>query len=247
MGKRALEIVAPVAAVVVDHRESLRRIARAVSRVPRGTAARRSFWLVAVLFCLTTSVAANTNVSFEASAVVARVTPGARTAWFSVEHLRRGYRHTIVDRALILADEDRDGVVRLTLDEPSSRSVWMIVDLSNGRYAIASPGDRPPHRRPLRPAAVRARTETAAARVLQPLASSIVWFVRPGVGAWVAMVDDGSQDDADAAVNGEIAAQLSRMTPVDNSPPPPEDVQRDDVVVIIEPQELYVFEMRVAK
>ena len=208
---------------------------------------KRSLGLVAVLVCLATPAAANTDIEFEQSAVVARVTPGARTAWFSVEHLRNGYRRTIVDRALILADEDRDGVIRLALDRPPSRSVWMVVDLSNGRYTIASPDGRPPHRRPLPPAAVRARTEAAAARVLQPLAPSIVWFVRPGVGAWVAAVDDGSQEDADGAVNGEIAARLSGMTPVDSSPPPPGDVQRDDIVVIAEPLELYVFEMRVVK
>jgi hypothetical protein len=188
------------------------------------------------------------TITFEETAVVARVTPGASTAWFSIAH---EYDHTglrMMNGSFIIADDDRDGVVRLPLNRPASAtSFWMVVDMSTGEHAIESPGPSPVRRRHLPPSAIHAKGNGAKARVLQGDSLVTVFVARPGVGAWVGRVKDGSHDDGDGLLDGQATALFEKLTPVGNSPPAPDDFQRDDVVAFVEPLTLSIVDGRVVK
>jgi len=203
---------------------------------------------IAIALCVASSAAAKTTITFEEQAVVATVTPGAKTAWFAVVHEWKGYGLRLVERAVLLDDDDRDGVVRLTLQKRVARdSVWMVVDLGNGDSAIEAPPGMKLQRRPLPAAALNSRASGRAAHVVHKEAFSIVWVVRPGVGAWTSIVDDGNAGDGDGTFDGSVEAALERMTPVGDSPAPPDDFRRDDVVAAIAPMTLEIFDGRVAR
>lgn len=187
------------------------------------------------------------KLTHERGAVVARVTPGARTVWFGVVHERVGYRPKITDMASIIVDQDGDGEIRLPQTDGVSNSVWMVVDLASGDYAIEGAKGAELRRAVLAAGAVRSRNGAAPARVVNAGSSAVVWLVRPGVGAWIAEVDDGGPEDADNWTDGNVAATLSQFRAVGDSPAPPDDFERDDVLAIIEPFELRVTDLRVTK
>lgn len=203
---------------------------------------------IAISLCLASSAAAKTTITFEEQAVVATVTPGAKTAWFAVVHEWKGYGLRLVERATLLADDDRDGIVRLNLGRSAAReSVWMVVDLASGDSAVEAPPGMKLHRRPLPAAALHSRASDRAAHVAHKATFSIVWLVRPGVGAWMSAIDDGNASDGDGTFDGSVEAALERMTPVGDSPAPPDDFRRDDVVAAIAPLTLEIFDGRVAR
>lgn len=188
------------------------------------------------------------TITFEETAVVARVTPGASTAWFSIAHEYDSTGLRVMNGSFILADDDRDGVVRLPLHrQASATSFWMVVDMSSGDHAIESPGPAPVRRRQLPPAAIHAKGNGGKARVLQDYAAVTLFVARPGVGAWVGRVKDGSDDDGDGLLDGSATVLFEKLKPVGNSPPAPEDFQRDDVVAFVEPLTLSIVDGRVVK
>lgn len=200
---------------------------------------------LAVLFGASLPAFSKTTITFEDRAVVAHVTPGASTAWYSVIHRWTGYRQKISRRASILVDGDGDGIVRMALSEPLYRSVFVVVDLSNGDRAVEAPPGIKFRHKPLPPSAFRSRGGSEAARILHgPETWMVFWIIRPGVGAWVATVDDGSPADGDASTDGNVSALLEKMRPVGQSPPAPDDFRRDDIVVAIAPETLDVFDGR---
>jgi hypothetical protein len=203
--------------------------------------------IIATVVSLTPSAFAKATITFENRAVVARVTPGASTAWYSVIHDGTGFGMKVIRRAFILQDEDRDGIVRVELsDDTVRRSVFMVVDLSNGERAIEAPPGIRFRLRPLPPSAFVSRGSPRSAAVLNGSdALTVFWFVRPGVGAWVATVEDGSVGDGDGIVDGNVSALLARFVPVGSSPGPPNEFSRDDIVVAIAPLTLDIFEGRV--
>ena len=201
---------------------------------------RRLLFALAAHCFLVMPVLAKTVVTFEEGVVVARVTPGASTAWFGAAHQWKGYRLRVHEYVSVLADDDRDGIVRFRLPAGSQRSVWTVVDLANGDYAVeASPGSRL-YRRPLPPSAFHARGNGQRAGVVHGEEVALFWLIRPGVGAWMARVDDGSAADGDAAFDGHVAALLDSMTAVGASPPPPDDFVNGDIVIGLAPVSLAV-------
>jgi hypothetical protein len=125
------------------------------------------------------------------------------------------------------------------------RSVWMVVDLESGDADVASPEKKRLRRRPLPASALRGRGNGPSASLLQDMTSAVVWFVRPGVGAWVGVIDDGSPQDEDRTVNGRVTAMLKSLIPLGDSPETPDDTKRDDVIAIVDPVELDILDVRV--
>jgi hypothetical protein len=203
-------------------------------------------WIVTVAFAFSLPAFAKTVITFEDKAVVARVTPGASTAWYSVIHHWKGYRLTISRHSTMLVDEDRDGVVRMALDgRPLNRALFIVVDLTNGDHAIAAPDHVKFRRKTLPPAAFHSRSSSKSARVVQEKEQLLVFFLaRPGVGAWVSTVEDGSPADGDANSDGNVSALLESMKPVGLSPEAPFDLLRNDIVIAIAPRTLDVFDGR---
>jgi len=203
-------------------------------------------WILAVISAVSLPAFAGTRITFEDQAVVAHVTPGANTAWYSVIHDWRGYRLKMIRRAAMLVDHDGDGIVRMGLDEARERrSLFVVVDLTSGDYAVAASAGIKFHRKALPPGAFHSRSSSQTAKVNQENEEFLVFLlVRPGVGAWVSTVDDGSPLDGDRSIDGNIAALLEAMSPMGQSPGPPENFLRNDVVIAIAPETLHLFDGR---
>lgn len=205
----------------------------------------------ALVLALTTPVLAKNAVTikFEESAVVATVTPGASTAWFAISHEVGADGLRVRNGAYIVADDDRDGVVRtpLTKGVPQT-SFWMVVDMDSGEYAIESPGGGiAGHRRALPPSALKSKDKGAKAGLQHLLPRMTVLVVRPGVGAWFGRIDDGSRDDSDGVADGNVTSLIDQLKAVGSAPPAPDDFERGDVVAFVEPMSFTIFDGRVVK
>jgi hypothetical protein len=203
-----------------------------------------------VIFVLSITAAfsafATPTITFEEQAVVAAVTPGASTAWYAVVHEWDGYRLRVVDRATVYTDTDNDGVIRLTLDEPLfPDAVWMVVDLSTGDYAVAAPAGIPLHRLTLPQEAMTWASGNTSAKLVRPQESMIVWLVRPGVGAWCAVIDDGTESDGDTALDGYVSAVADALQPVGSSPAAPTDFLDGDILAAVAPRTLQLADVRI--
>jgi hypothetical protein len=203
---------------------------------------------LAALCILSLPVLADPVITFEEQAVVAQVTPGATTAWFSVVHEWQGYRLKIFDRAQLLADEDGDGIVRMELSGPSKRnSVWMVTDLASGEYAFAVPEGCTLKREPLPPDSVHFAFHSVNSSLTVSDDSVIVWLVRPGTGAWIVPVDDGATSDFDSLTDGIVTASSAQLQPVGETLASNLNFTTGDIVVAIDPMTLKVLDLRVTQ
>lgn len=147
-------------------------------------------------------------------------------------------------RLEVLADEDGDSQVTYQLDQPlARRSMWVAVDLTTGDLGTAAPDG-------FRLSKVNWRGRGLTNRhdgrdsVEDARAFAEVLVVRPGTGAWILRLGDGGPDDADGSPDGRLEAALDRMNPLGDSPEPPQRFQRNDVVVLMDPNSM---EMTLAK
>jgi len=146
----------------------------------------------------------------------------------------------VVPRLEIRTDDDGDGRVDLPFGGPVAlRSAWAAVDLASGDFDAATlPGF------PLKKVNFRGRglgkRPDGRDSVLDERGIAEILVVRPGVGVWSLRLGDGGPDDEDGTANGRLEAALDRMTPLPGSPAPPESFQKDDVVLLIDPNLLEI-------
>jgi hypothetical protein len=187
-----------------------------------------------IVFALALPASALT-LNFEPKAVVAKeVTPGGSAVVFAVPiDFRGGMR--VRDRvAVVLRDDDGDGVVRYERERGVSRvGIWGVVDVTTGTHALTSPygavstflvdgafrGDESGEHFP------RFAFEVSSAEVL---------VVRPGVGVWRATAREGGDDDGDFIANGMLVLPANRFEPLEGTPAPPEHLLPGDVVLLID-------------
>lgn len=117
-------------------------------------------------------------ITFEGNTVVARVTPGAETAWIWAKRGAVGSH--------VLRDDDGDGFVRWTGDVRAGH-VWAVVDLANDAHAIAGAPGWPPEERVLQDGAILRGTTGAYSEfvIMDGEDEERQYLIlRPGVGAW---------------------------------------------------------------
>lgn len=138
----------------------------------------------------------------------------------------------------VLTDEDGDGRVAFPQGRAVPlRSAWVAVDLTSGDVEAAAPEG-------FRLKKVNFRGRGAGKRpdgrgsVVDARGIAELLVVRPGVGAWTLYLGDGGPGDEDGTPNGQLEAALDRMEPLAGSPPPPQTFQKDDVVVLLDPDQL---------
>jgi len=164
------------------------------------------------------------------------LTPGGQAVWFGIAHERDDWITVVVRREDLLPDDDRDGAVAFKLDHGVALlSIWAVVDLATGDFAIASPEGA--EARPVDwPGNSVVRGPRGALQILQARREFLeVLLVRPGVGAWGLSLGDGGASDADARSDGTIQADLARMKAVKSDTPPPAEFLPGDVAVVIDP------------
>lgn len=199
---------------------------------------KQSFILMTVVLCVALPAAAQPIIEFQQTAVVAsNVSRGAKTCWLVVAHASRGYAQRIVTQSVILHDDDNDGIVRFTTDTDLIRpdSVWVVADLTSGDTTIGCPDPAGVPALPKLTPAVLVSRGAGNDRILMEGELLLFLYVRPGVGAWTAMLDDGDLREPEAKDDGHIAAPLDRLEAVEGSPEPPSHFSPGDVVVVVNP------------
>lgn len=176
----------------------------------------------------------------EAAVVVTGASADGGVAFYSVAREPHGAYQSVVRRqGLELADDL--GETRFLVDERTVplKSVWAVVDIASGAYAVAAPEGFWLREIPFpgRGFAVGASGQVDRLRHDHPSIDLLV--VRPGVGAWSLRSFDRSETDRDGADDDRILTSLEDLVPLgESAEPPPESYSRDDVVVLVDPREL---------
>lgn len=168
------------------------------------------------------------DLTFDATGVEGRVTPGASATWFFIVQ-RAPY--SVVAGAAIVDDTNNDGTVRLPYNNPlATWGTFTMVDMTAGTILAASPHGQP--RKSAFPS--KALLRDPSGNYSQVAIEDAFWenfvLVRPGVGAWEGFLfGDGEPQDLDGAFNDITVFNLSAMTPIGGSPAPPAGVAPGDV------------------
>lgn len=167
-------------------------------------------------------------LSFDQQGAIATVTPAAKTAWMTTRETQQF--------AQFATDDDGNGIVRW--DWGSSIppvAVWSVVDLASGDFAVRGSGGA---RAKILPyptyTFVRDAQGNASRFVLRidglPRRTWRMMWVRPGVGAWIQSLTDGSDDDKLA--NELLVGSIGPMAAL-GSPPHPAGFAPGDIVIFL--------------
>jgi len=176
-------------------------------------------WLcgfLTVLLVASVASAGDLKIAFTDKEVrVEGLTPGGQAVWLSVAREKPSWITSIVRRDGFVADDDKDGQVRIEYDDALSRnSAWVVVDFETGDYAFATP-EGMNWREVDFPAKALARDTAGAAKGFVAKRGFVeLLFVRPGIGAWGLPVCDGSVTDEDRPTQGVLQVSLSRLRPL---------------------------------
>ncbi len=176
---------------------------------------------------------------------VSRITPGGRVLFFGAGFEPKRYYAQPHRWSSVVTDAHRDGVVAYDLDQPVMwNAVWIIVDLTSGRYAISStPGYtvmRPPRdRHDFKHDALGAVSRFVFAR---PAADFL--YIAPGGGAWKQLARDGEDTDGDGVPDGFTTIDLSRLEALDAGDRPRAFVP-GGTLFVIDPTRLELLELKI--
>jgi len=195
------------------------------------------------------------ELTFEPGAlVVSGLTPGGEALLFSIAREPRGYFTRVARRNEVLL-ADATGAARFELlseaGEPAElplKAVWVAVDWTTGGIAASATPGFPAEERGLPAGGLRRGSGNRVNRLVDRLESAELVLVRPGVpesrGIWGLSIMDGSVFDQDGSDDGALEAALDALIPLAESPPPPEEVVAGDVVILVDPQTLAFFAVR---
>jgi hypothetical protein len=193
--------------------------------------------LVVTLLALP-GLASQPSLSFESDTVVARgITPGGAAAFAIAARARGDWLNHVIHLQTVVGDDDADGVVTLTRKEGlPEHTVAVVVDVTSGEIAFASPGDEARRQpRPLPPGLLYHAANTAFERVTENASRLDILLVRQGEGAWAASVFDGGPLDADTVEDGVVTAAFSGMRPLGAARKAVDAARAGDVLVLIDP------------
>ena len=152
----------------------------------------------------------------------------------------------VVPRTEIRTDDDGDGRVAFPLGGPIAlRSAWAAVDLASGDFDAAAPEGFLMKKVNFRGRGVGRRADGRDS-VMDARGLAEILVVRPKTGAWTLRLGDGGPSDGDGTADGRLEAILERMEPLAGSPRPPQTFQKDDVVLVLDPNLLEMTLVKVA-
>ena len=193
--------------------------------------------------------AAPFRVTLESDAVVVSgVTAKGKAALLGVTREIGEDDYPTVKRHLeVLADEDGDGTIRYPLAAGVPvRSVWAVVDLASGDHDSISPEKFGERRVNWRGRGLQRRSDGRDAVEDQRTLLELL-VVRPQAGAWALRVRDGQDSDGDGRIDGRLQGVLEDMEPLAESPEPPAVLQKDDVVLALDPSAMEITLVKVPK
>lgn len=204
------------------------------------------------LVCALISVPASAapfRVTLEADAVVVSgVTAKGKAALLGVTREIGEDDYPTVKRHLeVLADEDGDGTIRYPVAPGVPvRSVWAVVDLTSGDHDSISPVKFGERRVNWRGRGLERRSDGRDAVEDQRTILELL-VVRPQAGAWALRVRDGQETDGDGLIDGRLQGVLDDMQPLGESPQAPSVLQKDDVVMALDPAAMEITLVKVPR
>lgn len=194
------------------------------------------------------SAAPELAVSFEETAVtVSEATPGGDVAFFSVAREPQGFFQRVVRRGgVVLADALGEARFELSEGEPVPlKSVWGIVDMASGHFAVAAPEGFRLRQIPFPGDALEAGAPGVVNRLRNRAEAVDVLVARPAVGIWTLRAWDLSPEDRDGRDDDQVLVSVGDLRPLEaTGPDPPERFARDDVVIVILPETLRYYAAR---
>lgn len=190
------------------------------------------------------------SIGFEEKGVTAAgLTPGGNAALFMMSRQPDVFITRMRQRSAMLTG-GADGTARYQgADAVVSSSVWAVVDIESGRYAVACPsGDCAPLQRTLSTASFfknNAAGETEALDI--PLEMVDVFLVSPKSGIWHAMIGDGGDRDEDGLLDGKARISVEKFTGFHTDAPPPKKLKKGDLLLCFQPMNLNFAVVEVVK
>ena len=179
------------------------------------------------------------SIAFTTESVLVAVDPGARVVLFSSSIRSSGGILGQVSDARVLADEDRDGVIRhRPRHGVAYRSLWVAIDLASGVQGFASPAAALRRLASIHPSQLRRDAEGVLGVFDREQLRGDMVIVRPGEGAWRVRALEGGGSDADHVRNGKLSLAPGDAVAVEGTSPPPKKLKRRDVIALIDPDRL---------
>jgi hypothetical protein len=182
--------------------------------------------------------AASPVLTFDSASLTAGgVTASGGVVFIAVTRVPKVYYQEIATfREVVTADASGSAV--LPLDAPAPRrSVWVVVDLASGAFAVGTPEDFTLTEEALAASGIGLDLEGKPSRLELSHQAAEVLLVRPASGAWGATVVDGGALDQKPEVDGALEVGLGALTPLTQAPPPSE-LLAGDVLVVLDPNTL---------
>ena len=178
---------------------------------------------------------------------VSGVTPGGSIALVAVG--RGAGRRGMISQyreSRLLADENGDGTITYRpAREIPDRSVWLGVDLIDGRYAIGASPEFVFGNSSL-VSSLRKDAEGELAILEKEIPRLTVLLVRPKSGAWLFEAREGGAADHDGP-NGRLQLFFSDAIAIEGKDNAPKHLKNGDVVLAVDPYQLSVFAAEVGK
>lgn len=173
------------------------------------------------------------------------VTPGTQVAFFGVGLEPKGYHAEVHRWSAVVTDTSHSGTATFTLDSPVRWNVvWIVADLRNGHYTIAStPGfpisipDRPRYRLKRDPSGSPSRMGYG-----RPFIDGL--YLEAG-GGWIIRAQDGASSDADGKADGETTIDLLKATPLLAGSDVPRQFTPNGTLLVIDLSRLDVLTMTI--
>ncbi len=128
-------------------------------------------------------------------------------------------------------DHDHDGRLSVELDRPIRRGVIAAVDLSSGQHAMTPIGVGP------RPFHSAVKVDPSTGTLSLGLRRALVLWLRPGLGAWLAQVQDGAPKDLDRHRLRSLRWPLAALLPwpaLDEEPVRLDRLDPSDRLVVVD-------------
>jgi hypothetical protein len=162
------------------------------------------------------------------------VTPGTQVAFFGVGLEPKKYHVEVHRWSGVVTDTGHTGMATFTLDTPVPWNVvWIVADLRNGHYAIASTVGFPTMT-PDRPRFRLKRDAGGSASLMGYSRSSVEGLYIEAGGAWIVRAEDGGDSDADGKGDGETTIDVLQATPILTGSTPPGHFNPGGTLLVID-------------
>lgn len=169
------------------------------------------------------------------SVEITGIPPRAEVVVYSYQRRPLGFESLASRRVDVISDDDGDGAITVnSAEDIEPRSIWIVVELTSGRYVISSPAAFTPNITTVTPGAFRKSGGTAADRFVDRHPSLDVLYVHPGKGARFAMPEDGGLEDADGRTDGRTTMALANARAVAGSAAAPVRFDRGGIFIAVD-------------